>query len=82
MRACDNCKRDPEPFRADENDANNKLMAYFMVVPKNNQEDPSHLMSSGEYVFAMTPDPNPPDDPENDFWCINCFFASFGGDHE
>ncbi len=71
-RVCCRCLRPPEAFPIESGDGTGQL-AYWFVVPKNNPEDPTHLMSSGELMFAMCPDENPPDDIENDFICFHCF---------
>jgi hypothetical protein len=81
MRVCCRCHKEPELF--DPIEQGNKNV-YWMVIPKNNPEDPSHLMSSGELMFALSDERDPADDGENDFMCINCFDTLYSeqGDDE
>jgi len=74
---CDNCKREPEPFKTDEGE-----MAYWIRVPKESQ-DPAHLTSSLEFAFIAIVPENPgekrhPDkDKENYYWCGNCAGSAY-----
>jgi len=73
---CDNCKREPQPFKTSDGDT-----AYWLRVPKESQ-DPSILTSALDFAFcAIVPENDdrrhPIDDEENYYWCADCCASAY-----
>lgn len=73
---CDNCKREPTPFKTDGGET-----AYWLRVPKEDS-DPSILTSALEFAFcAIVPENDdkrhPDNDKENYYWCAHCCASAY-----
>lgn len=73
---CDNCKREPEPFKTEDGET-----AYWLRVPKENQ-DPSVLTSALDFAFVALVTENddrrhPDNDPDNFYWCVSCCVSAY-----
>lgn len=75
---CDNCKRDPEPFEAG-NDEGGIETAYYIVV--DDDCDGTVLMSGGEMAFRLWPAKEHPISKEKQYLCSSCHEA-MGADDE
>ena len=73
MRVCDNCKRDPTPFKTNLDET-----GYWFAVPKSTL-DPVVLMSSLESKFLICTERDPPPDGKEYFlYCDSCLCALLG----
>lgn len=74
---CDNCHREPTEFTTETGEK-----AYWLIVPKENQE-PSHLTSALDFAFiALVPEiecdtRHPDNDDENFYWCADCCASAY-----
>lgn len=79
---CDNCKREPVPFKAVDFDGIERQY-YFHIV--RNDEDPDEgisLMSNGAFAFRVLDDKEHPVSDEYQYFCLDCFDAMFGVSEE
>lgn len=76
-KLCDNCKREPEPFRI--KGCNGSLVGYWFVIQEGD-DSPYVLMSNLEYEILVCSSPNPDPHSKDYFLCAPCFAAMCGSE--